>query len=78
MAEERYEVKVFNIDYNCDAEGCDGKATFTGKAQPGIDPKQPMLIHLCNKCKKVYHLKTPAPYPRQELERVEKTKLFDV
>ena len=67
MPQVRLRVNVYSVEYDCDAESCDGKVIFTGKSKPGIDPKQPLLFHVCNKCHKVYELKG-MPYPRQELE----------
>lgn len=66
MAETRTPVDIINVEYVCDEEGCNGKLVFTNKAEPSIDPKVALLIHVCNKCKKTYKMKITRPYPRQE------------
>ncbi len=74
MPEIKVPVKPFYIEYNCDEKNCKGKVNYTGKIIPGIDPKQPLLMHICNKCKTVYQFKG-LPYPRQEFERLPQVKL---
>jgi len=67
VPEKRFPVKTIQVEYHCDADGCDGQVMFTRKAEPGIDPKNPLMIHICTLCKKVHKLKG-VPFPRQEFE----------
>ena len=65
MAEQRHEVKVFEVEYHCD-QCKEGVVRYTGIEN--IYP--PIHEHMCNKCGNIQYIGTVYPCIRYERKNV--------